>query len=90
MSERLLGVMLNDTPLPAFTRFCLDLRPALYALPVLALVWCVIVWLRKTESRSSWVGFFAASASVILLAVFPTVIAMYLPLVRALEMAMHK
>jgi hypothetical protein len=87
MSERLMGVLMRNEPLPAFTRFCLECRPFLYALPVLALVWCVIVWLRKTESRNSWVGFFAATASVIMLAVFPTVIAMYLPLIRAIEMA---
>jgi hypothetical protein len=85
-SEKLMMGLMGNRPLPAFTRLCLECRPVLYALPVLALAWCVFVWLRKTESRNSWVGFFAISAAVIMLAVFPAVIAMYLPVVQALEM----
>ncbi len=90
VSERLMPALLEGTPLPAFTRFCVDLRPALYVLPLLALAWCLYVWFRKKAPRVSWMGFFAASASVIMLAVFPTVIAMYLPLVKALELSTHR
>jgi hypothetical protein len=84
-SENCMMGLFRSQPLPAFTRLCLECRPVFYALPVLALAWCVFVWLRTTESRNSWVGFFAVSASVIMLAVFPTVIAMYLPVVQALQ-----
>ncbi len=80
-SERLM-TRLAGGHLPGFTRFCLELRPVFYALPILALIWCVIVWVRKTDARNSWVGFFAASTSIIMLAVLPTVIAMYLPMIK--------
>ena len=70
---------------PLFTQLCLQLRPALYVLPLLALAWCVFVWFRKIDVRGSWMGFFAASASVIILVTFPTMIAIYLPLVKVLQ-----
>jgi hypothetical protein len=83
-------VLLEGGSLPAFTRLCLGLRPALYVLPLLALAWCVFVWFRKAESRGSWVSFFAASTSVILLVAFPTVIAVYLPMVQAFSLMAGK
>ncbi len=85
MVARLMPHLLDGGNLPGFTRFCLELRPALYVLPLLALVWCVIVWFRKAESRDSWVRFFALSTSMVIFATFPTLVAIYLPLVAAFE-----
>jgi hypothetical protein len=90
LSERYLLRLLEGGYPPAFTRLCLELKPVLYVLPLLALAWCVFVWFRKGESRGSWVGFFAASASIIMLATFPTVIGIYLPLVKVLQQMVSK
>lgn len=81
-SERTMMGLLEGKPLPAFTRLCFGLKSELYLLPLLALACCAFVWLRKTESRVSWMGFFAASTSVIILLTFPAVVAIYLPLVN--------
>jgi len=89
-SDHLTRTIMRNQPLPAFTQFCLGLQPVLFVLPALALIWCVIVWVRKTESRNSWQGFFAISASVTILAAFPIIMAVFLPIVRALELAATK
>ena len=90
-SEHLTRTVMANQPLPAFTVFCQGLRPVIfYVLPALALIWCVIVWVRKTENRNSWQGFFAITASVIMLASFPIIIAVFIPMVRAIEIAATK
>jgi hypothetical protein len=90
MAERGMQGVQEDHRLPLFSQLCLQLRPALYVLPLLALAWCGFVWFRKAESRGSWVGFFAASASVIILVTFPTMVAIYLPMVKVLQHMVSK
>jgi hypothetical protein len=69
-------------PLPAFSRLCMGVGPlVLMALVALALVYCLVVWLRKTQAPPSWVAFLATAMSVVVLAMLPTVIAIYLPIV---------
>ncbi len=69
-------------PLPAFSRFCMGVGPiVLLGLVLLALGYCLFVWLRTAETRSSWVAFLAASVSMVVLSMMPTVIAIYLPIV---------
>ena len=85
MAERSMQGVQVDLRLPLFTQLCLQLRPALYVLPLLGLAWCGFVWFRKAESRGSWVGFFAVSASVIILVAFPTMVAIYLPVAKVLQ-----
>jgi hypothetical protein len=80
---RLHGVQLN---LPAFTRLCMALGPvAIVGLAALATVYCFWVWLRKTETRRSWVGFLATATGSLFLLTLPIVVAIYLPLVNALQ-----
>jgi hypothetical protein len=69
-------------PLPAFSRFCMGAGPIVLAVLVaVALVYCCVIWLRKSHGSPSWVTFLAASMSMIVLAMLPTVIAIYLPVV---------
>src|SRR5215831_14879171 len=67
---RLHGVALQ---LPAFTKFCVALGTRLVVgLVILAAAYCVWVWLKKADSRPSWVSFLVVTtaASVLLNQVF--------------------
>jgi hypothetical protein len=80
---RLHGVELQ---LPAFTRFCMALGPSvLISLAVLGTGYCVWVWLRRAETPRSWVGFCATATGSLFLVTLPIVVALYLPLVNALN-----
>ena len=72
--------------LPAFTRLCMGVGPILVgALAILALAYCLWVWIRKTENRSSWVAFLATTMASLVFVLLPTMVAMYLPVVDALN-----
>lgn len=72
--------------LPAFSRFCMGLGPfVLLGLAILATCYCVWVWTRKTDNRGSWVGFLATAVAALGLVMLPIVVAIYLPLVQALN-----
>ena len=72
--------------LPAFTKFCMTVGPsAVVGLAALATGYCVWVWSRKTENRTSWVGFLATATGSLFLMTLPIVVAIYLPLVVALQ-----
>lgn len=76
----------GELALPAFTRLCMGLGPSVViGLAALATAYCVWVWLRKVESRNSWVGFLAAATGSLFLVTLPVVVAIYLPLVKALQ-----
>jgi drug/metabolite transporter superfamily protein YnfA len=76
----------GEFALPAFTRLCMGLGPSVViGLAALATAYCVWVWLRKAESRNSWVGFLAAATGSLFLVTLPVVVAIYLPLVKALQ-----
>ncbi len=80
---RLHGVELH---LPAFTRFCMGVGPiVIIGLATLATAYCIWVWLRKAAPRNSWVGFLAAATGSLFLVTLPVVVALYLPLVNALQ-----
>lgn len=79
---RLHGVELH---LPAFTRLCIALGTwVVVGLAVLATAYCLRVWFRKAEPQS-WVAFLATATGALLLVTFPIIIAIYLPLVDALQ-----
>jgi len=71
--------------LPAFTQLCIRFRPLLVVLPILAAAYCIYVWVRKTDERRSWVGFFAATMCALVLVTLPTMVAAYLPLIESLS-----
>jgi len=74
-----------DRGLPGFTTLCINLRPLVAVLPVLAAGYCVWVWFRKSDRVPSWVGFFAAAMGVLVLVTLPAMVAAYLPLLDALN-----
>ena len=72
--------------MPAFSRMCMALGPVLLvALAVLATAYCVWVWTRKTETRSTWVGFLASTMAALSFVMLPTIVAIYLPVVDVLN-----
>ena len=76
----------GQSVLPAFTRLCMATGPFLLAVfALLALSYCVYVWVRKAERPAPWIGFLATTMSGLLLVVLPTVVAIYLPLVEFLN-----
>ena len=79
---RLHGVALQ---LPAFTKFCVALGTRLVVgLVILAAAYCVWVWLKKADSRPSWVSFLVVTTAALVFVTLPTIIAIYVPLVAAL------
>jgi hypothetical protein len=80
---RMQGVALQ---LPGFTRLCMVLGPGiLIALAALAAAYCLWIWLRKAETGRSWVGFLATATGSLFLITLPVVVAIYLPLLSALQ-----
>jgi hypothetical protein len=67
-------------PLPGFTQLSVALRPVMVVLPLVAAVYCLWVWLRKSDKLPSWIGFFAVAMGVLVLMTLPAVVAAYLPL----------
>ena len=72
--------------LPAFTKFCIALGTWMaVVLPIVAAAYCLWVWIRKGENRSSWVAFLATATAALLFVTLPSIVAIYLPLVNALN-----
>jgi hypothetical protein len=83
---RMVRVNGAEFPLPGFTRFCMEVGPAVViGLAALATGYCIWVWFRKEATRGSWVGFLATATGSLFLVSLPVVVAIYLPLVTALE-----
>jgi hypothetical protein len=55
------------------------------ALPIVATAYCLWVWIRKGENRNSWVAFLATATAALLFVTLPSIVAIYLPLVNALN-----
>jgi len=54
-------------------------------LAILAAAYCVWVWIRKADNRSSWVGFLSTTMAALVLVMLPTMIAIVLPLIDAVN-----
>ena len=88
---RLAPMANHGRQLPAFTRLCMALGPMiLLAFGISAAAYCVWIWLRKTDKPASWVGFLATSVAALGLVLLPTIVAIYLPLVDALNVLASK
>jgi len=74
-----------DLSLPAFTVLCISLRPVLMALPAVAAAYCLWVWCRKADRVPSWTGFFAAAMGALVMVTLPVMVAVYLPLLEAMN-----
>src|SRR6516162_3595571 len=80
----------HGAPLPAFTAFCVSLKPVMIILPCLAAVYCLWQLFRKADRVPGWMRFFAVTISVLVLLALPTLIAAYLPLVSTItHLASH-
>jgi hypothetical protein len=67
------------TALPAFTRLCMGAGPIILAVfALLALSYCIYVWVRKAERSASWTGFLATTMSALVVVLLPTVVAIYI------------
>jgi hypothetical protein len=85
------AVPLGGHALPAYTRLCLGLGPSvLTALVVVAALYCVWVWTRKGDGRTSWVAFLSTTTAVMSFTMLLVVVAAYLPLMSALNLLAHK
>ena len=85
-TARLASVPPGEAVLPAFTRLCMAAGPVLLAaLALLALGYCIYVWVRRAERQAPWVGFLATTMSALVLVLLPTVVAIYIPLVDFLN-----
>ena len=80
---RVRGIQLQ---LPAFTRLCMALGPiVIMGLATIATGYCLWVWFRKAETLKSCVGFVATATGALFLVTLPVVVALYLPVVNALQ-----
>jgi hypothetical protein len=85
-TARLPSVPPGQAILPAFTRLCMAAGPVLLAaLAILALGYCIYVWVHKAERPASWTGFLATTMSALVVVLLPTVVAIYIPLVDFLN-----
>ena len=85
-TARLSSVPPGQAVLPAFTRLCMGVGPVLLgALALLALGYCIYIWVRKLERPASWVAFLATTMSALVLLLLPTLVAIYIPLVDFLN-----
>lgn len=90
MVQPAIGRVSSVTPeqvvLPAFTRLCMGAGPILLgALAVLAVAYCIFVWVRKAERPAPWTGFLATTMSALVLVLLPTIVAIYIPLLDFLN-----
>ena len=79
----------SDQP-PAFTLFCVGLRPLFVVLPIVAAAYCLYVWIRKADIGRSWVPFFAATTGSLVVVMLPTMIAIWLPIIQFIELTGKK
>lgn len=68
-------------PLPAFSQLVTDCGPWLAVPPLVALAYCLYIWLRRSPRRNSWMGFFAVVMAGLFLLAIPILIAAFLPLI---------
>lgn len=71
--------------LPAFTRLLISWKDFLAVPPLVAAIYCLIFFPRRENLRSSWIGFFAATAGFLILLALPVAVAVYLPLIDGLN-----
>ena len=80
------AVPMNGHPLPAYSSLCLALGPSVFtALVVAAALYCVWVWTRKGNERTSWVAFLSTTTAVLVFTTILVVVAAYLPLASVLD-----
>lgn len=69
---------------PAFTRLFWALMPCWYVPPIVAAIYCGVVWTRKS-GKASWFAFFSVTTAILFIALIPILIATQLPLIDFLN-----
>jgi len=87
---QMMVVATKGMALPAFTRFVMGCGSFLAVSPLLATVYCVYVWVRKSNAKNSWMGFFATTMAVLVLLTLPTLIAVLLPMIAFMHQLVSK
>jgi hypothetical protein len=87
---QMMSVGMHGRQWPAFTRLIVSCADFLAVPPLLALVYCVYVWVRKSNVKSSWVGFFATTTAALILISLLTVIAVLLPVIDFMHLLVSK
>jgi hypothetical protein len=82
---KMLVAALHGRPLPAFTQLVVSCGDFLVVLPLIALVYCVYVWIRKGDAKCSWMGFFATTMGVFMLITIPILITVLLPVIAFMQ-----
>lgn len=77
--------LIGGSPAPAFTVLLVGLKSWLILPPILAAAYCLWVAMRRSHNRSSWVGFFACTAGVLVILSFPVIVAVVLPLIDGIN-----
>ena len=76
---------------PRFTILCIGVGPTVVGcLAILATIYCLWVWIRKVDSRTSWVAFLAVTMAALALVVLPAIIAIDLTLIDAFNGLVRK
>lgn len=71
--------------MPAFTQLLEDLRCGLAVPPILALVYCVYGWTRKSLRGNSWIGLFAVTMAILILLALPILIGVFIALIAFID-----
>jgi len=82
--------MVDHNPIPAFARLCFNFRWLLLVLPLLAVAYCLLVCIRKSEGSRSWVAFFATTMYALVLLSFPVAITGWLMIIQFFNLVGHR
>jgi hypothetical protein len=58
--------------------------------PLLAAAYCLLVWMRKSGGRGSWMGFFATTMAALFFFTLPTMLAILLPIIALMNQMVSK
>lgn len=75
---------------PAFTQFCIGMKPVFVVLPIVAAAYCLYVCIRKSDSARHWVSFFAATVGSLVVVMLPTLLAVWLPMIQLIDLSVRK
>ena len=82
---RMMQPVLREQGIVPFTRLLMEYSPFLAVPPLLAVVYCGYVSMRKSKGRSSWMAFFATTVAVLVLLTLPILFAVLLPVVSFMD-----
>jgi len=73
------------TSAPAFSRLFWGLMPYWYVPPIVAAIYCAVIWTSKRANRASWFAFFSITTAFLFILLIPILIASQLPFIQFLN-----